>query len=98
MCIIGCYTMPENPINAIANKPAVINAIGVPFIPSGTLVIANCSLTPAKMIKAKAKPIAVEIAYTTDSIKLYSFWITKMATPKIQQLVVIKGRNTPNAW
>ena len=84
-------------MKAIASRPAVIRAIGVPFMPSGTFVIANCSLTPAKIIKANANPIAVEIAYTTDYNKLYSFCITRMATPKIQQFVVIKGRNTPSA-
>ena len=67
-------------------------------MPSGTCVMASCSRIPAKIIKASANPIAVEIAYTTDSNKLYSFWITRIATPKIQQFVVINGRNTPNAW
>jgi len=84
-------------MKAIANRPAVIRAIGVPFMPSGTFVIANCSLTPAKIIKANANPIAIENAYTTDSNKLYCFWMTWMATPNTQQFVVISGRNTPNA-
>lgn len=30
------YTIPENPINAIAKIPAVIRAIGTPFSPLGT--------------------------------------------------------------
>ena len=54
--------IPENPINAIANKPAVTKAIGVPFIPFGTFVMASCSRIPAKITNAKAKPNAVEIA------------------------------------
>ena len=49
-------------MKAIANKPAVIKAIGVPFIPEGTCVIANCSRIPAKTINANAKPIPMEIA------------------------------------
>lgn len=53
--------MPENPINAIASKPAVIKAMGVPFIPSGTCVMASCSRIPAKTTNAKAKPIPMEI-------------------------------------
>ncbi len=31
------YTIPANPIKAIARIPAVISAIGVPFIPFGIL-------------------------------------------------------------
>ena len=54
--------MPENPMNAIASKPAVIKAIGVPFMPSGICVMANCSRIPANITNAKAKPNAVDIA------------------------------------
>ena len=42
-------------------------------MPSGTCVMASCSRIPAKIIKASANPIAVEIAYTTDSNKIILF-------------------------
>lgn len=56
------YTIPENPINAIASNPATTRAIGVPFIPLGMLSKSICSRKPAKMINATPKPIAEEIA------------------------------------
>ena len=30
---VSLYTTPENPMNAMANRPAVMSAIGVPFMP-----------------------------------------------------------------
>ena len=63
--VVRIYTTPENPINAIASNPAVIKAIGVPFIPSGIFTRLICSRSPAKSTRARPKPIAVENAYTT---------------------------------
>lgn len=60
--LVSTYTTPENPINAIANNPAVIKAIGVPFIPSGIFTRLICSRKPAKSTRANPKPIAVENA------------------------------------
>lgn len=85
-------------MNAMANNPATTSAIGVPFMPFGIFTRSICSLKPANKISAKPKPMAVEKEYTTASRRLYSFCMVMMATPKIAQLVVIKGRNTPNAW
>lgn len=60
------YAIPEKPIKAIANRPAVISAIGMPFMAAGTFVRSSCSRIPAKIIRASAKPIAVATAYTID--------------------------------
>lgn len=64
------YTNPEKPMKAIAIKPAIIRAIGVPFMPSGMSAVSNCSLIPAKSTNAKAKPIAVDTANTVPSARL----------------------------
>ena len=64
------YTTPENPINAIASKPAVIKAIGVPFMPSGIFTKLICSRKPANRTSANPKPNAVEKAYTTPVNRL----------------------------
>ena len=56
------YTTPEKPMNAIASKPATINAIGVPFMPAGIFTKLICSRSPANSTSAKPKPIAVEKA------------------------------------
>ena len=81
----------------MANSPAVTKAIGEPCIPLGMETNSRCSRIPAKMVRASPKPRAVDPAKTTDSSKLYSFWMTMIATPKTAQLVVISGKNTPNA-
>ena len=91
------YTTPEKPMNAIASKPAVIKAIGVPCIPFGIFTRVICSRNPANNTSARPKPRAVENAYTTPVSRSKSFWITRIAIPKIQQFVVIHGRNTPSA-
>ena len=57
-----CYTTPENPINAIANRPAVIKAIGVPSIPLGIRIKLICSLKPANKTNARPNPKAVQNA------------------------------------
>ena len=57
-------------MNAIASKPAVIKAMGVPFNASGTRVSANCSRMVAKIINAIEYPMAVDMANTIDCIKL----------------------------
>ncbi len=49
----------------MASKPATRREIGVPSIPLGSFVRLNCSRIPANRIKAKPKPIAVEMAETT---------------------------------
>ena len=46
---------------------------------------------------ASVKPSEVAKPYTTDSSNVNCFCITSMATPNTAQLVVIRGRNTPNA-
>ena len=95
-------------MNAIASKPAVRRAMGVPSIAFGTLFMDNCSRIPAKSTKARAKPIAVQTAYQSPVHRLgsappgnlfasISGVATMIATPRIQQLVVIRGRNTPSA-
>lgn len=52
------YTMPEKPMNAKASMAAVTRAIGIPFIPLGTLASESCSRSPAKMMRANPKPKA----------------------------------------
>ena len=89
--------MPEKPIKAKANSPAVMRAMGIPRIALGTSLKVSCSRIPAKMVRARVNPMAVDTAYTTDSTRLKSFCITKIATPSMAQLVVMSGKNTPNA-
>lgn len=55
-------TIPENPMNAIARIPAVIKAMGNPFIPLGILTSSRCSRIPAKIVSASPNPIAMEAA------------------------------------
>lgn len=57
-------------MNAMASNPAVIRAMGVPFMPWGMEDSSSCSRIPAKMVNANPKPKAVEAAKTTDSSKL----------------------------
>ena len=64
------YTIPENPMNAIARILAVTRAIGMPLNGFGTLLSAICSLRPAKRIIARPKPRDEANAYTTDSARL----------------------------
>lgn len=64
------HTMPEKPMKAMAKRPAVIRAMGVPFIPAGMDVRASCSRIPAKIVRASPYPIAVEAAKTMDSSRL----------------------------
>lgn len=47
---------PENPMNAMASKPAVTNAIDIPCIPLGMLTILNCSRMPAKQSRQARSP------------------------------------------
>lgn len=56
------YTSPEKPMKAIANIPAAIKAIGVPFNPFGTSCKSKCSLMPAKSTSASPKPTAFATA------------------------------------
>ena len=62
-CMFFCYTNPENPMNAIASRLAVIRAIGIPLNAFGTLLSASCSRRPAKRTIARPKPREVENAY-----------------------------------
>ena len=92
-------------MKAIANRPAVRSAIGVPCMAFGILFMFNCSLNPANSTNAKVKPKAVANAKMVPVSKLWSKpagnlavpLATKIATPKMQQFVVISGRNTPKA-
>lgn len=56
------FTTPEKPMKAMANRPAVMRAIGVPCMPLGMLTRLICSRKPAKRVKARPKPKAVEKA------------------------------------
>ena len=84
-------------MNAIARRPATMRAVGMPSMPLGSLVRASCSRIPAKSTSASPKPADVESANTTLSSKFMSYWITIIATPRMVQLVVISGKNTPRA-
>ena len=64
--------MPEKPIKAIDNKPAVIRVIGMPSKLFGTC-LDSLSLKPAKMVIASVKPIALAMEYITDCISESSF-------------------------
>ncbi len=84
-------------MNARASMPAVIKAIGTPCIPFGTSARASCSRIPAKTTKANVKPKPLDNAYIVPSNKPKSFCITKIATPRTAQLVVMSGKKTPRA-
>ena len=84
-------------MNANAKMPAVTSAIGTPFIPLGTSDSVSCSRNPAKTTNANVKPTPLANAYIVPSKRPKSFCITKIATPSTQQLVVMRGKNTPNA-
>ena len=90
-------TSPANPMKANAKMPAVTSAIGTPFIPFGTSDSVSCSRKPAKTTKAKVKPAPFDKAYIAPSNKPKSFCMTKIATPRTQQFVVMSGRKTPRA-
>ena len=60
---------PENPKNAIAIKPAVINTMGVPLKDSGTSLYSIFSRMPAIITIATIKPNAVPNPFTTEEIK-----------------------------
>ena len=57
-----CQTTPVNPMNAMAKMPAMIRAMGVPFMPLGASIRSTCSRMPANSTKAKAKPKAMPTA------------------------------------
>ena len=62
--------MPEKPMKAMASRPAVRSAMGMPFIAAGTFRRESCSRMPAKMMSESAKPMAVEKAKTMDCGRL----------------------------
>ena len=68
--IVSYFTMPEKPIKAKANMPAIIKAIGDPAKAAGTLRVSKASRIPAKIIKARPNPIAEANEKTTVFIKL----------------------------
>ena len=84
-------------MNAIAKRPAVRRAIGVPCNALGTLANANCSRIPANNTNANAKPIAVAIANNIPvnnpgSAPIGSLYVplaTMIATPNKQQMIEI---------
>lgn len=84
-------------MKANARIPAVTNAIGTPFIPFGTSDSVSCSRNPAKTTNANVKPTPLAKAYIVPSNKPKSFCITRIATPRTQQLVVMSGKKTPKA-
>ena len=84
-------------MNANAKIPAVTNAIGTPCIPLGTSDNASCSRKPANITNANVKPMPFDNAYIVPSNKPKSFCITKIATPRTAQFVVMRGKNTPRA-
>ena len=47
------FTIPLNPMNAIARIPTVIRATGTPLNALGTSFIERCSRIPAKMTIAR---------------------------------------------
>lgn len=57
-------------MKAMASRPAVRSAMGIPFIAAGTFRRESCSRIPAKMMSESAKPMAVEKAKTMDCGRL----------------------------
>ena len=64
---------PLKPVKASESKPAVMSTMATPRMPLGTSASSSCSRNPAKTTKARAKPIAVDQAYTTLCSRLNSF-------------------------
>lgn len=86
------------PMNANDNNPATSNAIGTPFIPFGTFTISRYSRILEKRIMANPNPMALAIAKTKALIRVASsIPSARIATPRMAQFVVIKGKNTPRA-
>ena len=56
---IHIYTKLEKPMKAMARMPAVMSAMGTPFIPLGISTSSSCSRRPAKMTMATVKPMAM---------------------------------------
>ena len=56
------YTNPENPMKAIARMPAVISAMGTPFMALGMSSSSRRSRIPAKSTRASENPIASDTA------------------------------------
>jgi len=61
--------IPENPINAMAIKPAVMSAMGVPLNDGGGFENCILALTPAKMSIAIVKPTPDAQPNITEVIK-----------------------------
>ena len=68
----------------------VLDAFGLEYLQTIAFILVIAALVQmVEIILKKVSPAPVN--------KSKSFWITKIATPRIQQLVVINGRKTPNA-
>ena len=88
-------------MNAIAKRPAVRRAIGVPCNALGTLANANCSRIPANKTNANAKPIAVAIANNIPVNKPGSAPIGNLYVPLVllktfamPSIIILKIRTT----
>jgi len=64
------FTIPENPVNAMARMPAVIRPMAAPRMGRGISVTSNRSRMPAKMINATPKPTALANEKMMDCSKL----------------------------
>ena len=53
---------PEKPMKANESRPAESITMAMPYIPFGILTSSSCSRMPAKTVRARPKPIAVEKA------------------------------------
>ena len=85
---------PENPINAIASRPAVTSAIAIPCIPFGIFTRLSCSRIPANNTIAKAKPRAVEKAYQTVAAVQFENAYYSYAVGDARQEVIDSARFT----
>ena len=52
MLLYGAYTTPLKPIKAMANKPAVIRAVGIPCMALGSFTMLRRSRNPANSTNA----------------------------------------------
>ena len=72
------------------------NEIGIPWKLLGIFLVSNFSRIALKATITNAKPKAEPIALEVESKNVESAVIFEFATPKIAQLVVIKGKYTPD--
>ena len=91
------FTTPEKPINAIAKRPAVIRAIGVPFIPFGIFTKLICSRKPAKRVSAKAKTDSCGKCINHTGQQIIIFLNYKDGNTKNTTVSCDQRQNTPSA-